>query len=38
MDLAETGAMPRGGCDRLALTDSDKQARDRFVSWCEAAG
>ena len=38
MVMAEIGATPRGGCGRLALTDLDKQARDLFVSWCEAAG
>ena len=38
MVLAEIGATPGGGCGRLALTDLDKQARDLFVSWCEAAG
>ena len=38
MAMAEIGATPGGGCGRLALTDLDKQARDLFVSWCEAAG
>ncbi len=38
MVLAEIGATPGGGSGRLALTDLDKQARDRFVGWCEAAG
>ena len=38
MVLAEIGATPGGGSCRLALTDMDRQARDLFVSWCEAAG
>lgn len=38
MAMAEIGATPGGGVDRLALTDTDKAARDLFVEWCEAAG
>lgn len=38
MDLARLGATPKGGVCRLALTDLDRQARDLFVQWCEAAG
>ncbi|MEZ5557708.1 MAG: Zn-dependent hydrolase [Pseudomonadales bacterium] len=38
MDMARIGATPRGGCNRLALTDTDKAARNLFVSWCEDAG
>ncbi|MBA6114940.1 Zn-dependent hydrolase [Pseudomonas putida] len=38
MDLARLGATPKGGVCRLALTDLDRQARDLFVDWCEAAG
>ena len=38
MDMAEIGETPRGGCNRQALTDEDKQGRDLFISWCEAAG
>lgn len=38
MDLAQIGATPKGGVRRLALTDLDRQGRDRFVEWCEAAG
>jgi len=38
MTLATIGATPKGGVNRLALTDLDRQARDRFVSWCEDAG
>ena len=36
--LAEIGATGRGGVCRLALTDSDKEARDLFVRWCREAG
>ena len=38
MEMAEIGETPRGGCNRQALTDEDKQGRDLFISWCEAAG
>jgi N-carbamoyl-L-amino-acid hydrolase len=38
MELAAIGATPKGGVRRLALTDLDRQGRDRFVAWCEAAG
>lgn len=38
MELARIGATPKGGVCRLALTELDGQARDRFVSWAEAAG
>ena len=38
MAMAEIGATPGGGNTRLALTDEDRQARDLFRSWCEAAG
>lgn len=38
MDLAQLGATAKGGVCRLALTDLDRQARDLFVRWCEAAG
>jgi len=38
MVLARLGATPKGGVCRLALTDLDRQARDLFVEWCEAAG
>ncbi|WP_085674449.1 MULTISPECIES: Zn-dependent hydrolase [unclassified Pseudomonas] len=38
MDLARLGATAKGGVCRLALTDLDRQARDLFVEWCEAAG
>ena len=38
MEMAEIGKTPRGGCNRQALTDEDKQGRDLFVAWCRAAG
>ena len=37
MEMAKIGATKKGGCCRLALTDFDKQARDLFVKWAEAA-
>jgi len=38
MKMAEIGALPSGGCCRLALTDEDKAGRDLFVEWAKAAG
>lgn len=38
MEMAKIGATEKGGCCRLALTDLDKEARDLFVAWCQAAG
>jgi beta-ureidopropionase / N-carbamoyl-L-amino-acid hydrolase len=38
MDMAKIGATPKGGCKRLTLTDLDKQSRQLFQKWCEAAG
>lgn len=38
MTMAEIGATAGGGVGRLALTDLDRQARDLFRQWCEAAG
>jgi N-carbamoyl-L-amino-acid hydrolase len=38
MEMAKIGATEKGGNCRLTLTDLDRQARDLFVSWCEAAG
>jgi len=38
MDLARIGATPKGGVKRLALTDIDREGRDRFVSWAREAG
>jgi len=38
MEMARIGATAKGGVCRLALTDLDRQSRDLFVTWCEAAG
>jgi N-carbamoyl-L-amino-acid hydrolase len=38
MEMAKIGATPKGGCNRLALTDLDRQGRDLFISWCNEAG
>ncbi len=38
MEMAKIGATEKGGNCRLALTDLDRQGRDLFVRWCEAAG
>lgn len=38
MEMGKIGATEKGGCNRLALTELDKQARDLFCQWCEAAG
>jgi len=37
MEMAAIGATAKGGCNRQALTDLDKQGRDLFVKWCEDA-
>jgi N-carbamoyl-L-amino-acid hydrolase len=38
MAMARIGATPAGGCNRQALTNEDKQGRQLFESWCNAAG
>ncbi|RYF79212.1 MAG: Zn-dependent hydrolase [Comamonadaceae bacterium] len=38
MTLARIGATDKGGVCRLALTDLDRQGRELFVRWTEAAG
>jgi N-carbamoyl-L-amino-acid hydrolase len=38
MTLGALGALPRGGCDRMALTDGDRDARFLFAHWCREAG
>ena len=38
MELAQIGATPKGGVCRLALTELDKQARDRVIGWARDAG
>lgn len=38
MEMARLGATPKGGVNRQALTDLDRQARDLFIEWCRAEG
>ncbi|MDD9916978.1 MAG: Zn-dependent hydrolase, partial [Rhodospirillaceae bacterium] len=38
MEMAQIGATEKGGVNRLALTDLDRESRDLFSRWCEAAG
>jgi N-carbamoyl-L-amino-acid hydrolase len=38
MEMAEIGALPAGGCCRLALSDEDRQARDLFARRSAEAG
>lgn len=38
MGFATIGATPKGGVRRLALSDVDRQGRDRFRTECEALG
>lgn len=38
MDMAQIGASPKGGSNRQALTDLDKQGRDLLVGWAQEAG
>jgi N-carbamoyl-L-amino-acid hydrolase len=38
MELARIGATPKGGVKRLALTETDREGRDRFVAWAHEAG
>ncbi|MEM7207071.1 MAG: Zn-dependent hydrolase [Pseudomonadota bacterium] len=38
MEMAKIGALPAGGCCRLALTDEDIAGRALFKQWCEAEG
>ena len=38
MKMAKVGATPKGGCNRVAFTDADRQGRDLFVGWCRDAG
>ncbi|NKB54775.1 MAG: hydantoinase/carbamoylase family amidase [Alphaproteobacteria bacterium] len=38
MEMAQIGATEKGGVNRLALTDLDRDSRDLFTRWCEAAG
>jgi beta-ureidopropionase / N-carbamoyl-L-amino-acid hydrolase len=36
--LGERGALPGGGCSRLALTDADRAGRDLVVGWMNDLG
>src|SRR4051812_50225520 len=38
MELARIGATEKGGVCRLALTDLDREGRQLFIGWAEAAG
>src|ERR1700750_3430257 len=38
MELAKIGGTEKGGVCRIALTDLDRQGRDLFVRWAQAAG
>ena len=38
MEMGRHGALPNGGCRRLALTKEDKMGRDLFVRWAKEAG
>ena len=38
MEMAKIGATPKGGVNRLTLTDLDRQSRDLFGDWCREAG
>jgi len=38
MAMAEIGRTPAGGCNRQALTDGDRTARDLFVGWAREEG
>lgn len=38
MEMAKIGATPKGGVNRLTLTDLDREARDLFAKWGVQAG
>ncbi|WNL38628.1 Zn-dependent hydrolase [Halomonas sp. PAMB 3232] len=38
MEMARLGATIKGGVNRQALTDLDRQGRDLFIEWCRAEG
>ena len=38
MEMAKIGGTDKGGCNRLALTELDGQARDLFCEWCKSVG
>lgn len=37
-EMARIGATPGGGVNRLALSNSDREARDLFTAWAEETG
>jgi N-carbamoyl-L-amino-acid hydrolase len=38
MEMARIGATPKGGVNRLTLTDLDRESRELFKRWATAAG
>lgn len=38
MEMAKIGATPKGGVNRQALTELDRQGRELFIQWCRAEG
>ena len=38
MEMAKIGATPKGGVNRLTLTDLDRESRDLFAKWGAEAG
>ncbi len=38
MEMARIGATEKGGCNRQALTDLDRDARDLYIKWVKEAG
>lgn len=38
MEMARIGATPKGGVNRQAFTELDRQSRDLFIEWCRAEG
>lgn len=38
MAMAEIGATPKGGVNRVTLTEVDQAGRTRFAAWCDQAG
>lgn len=38
MEMGHVGGTPKGGCNRLTLTDVDRQGRELFAGWCREAG
>ncbi|WEK46306.1 MAG: M20 family metallo-hydrolase [Candidatus Andeanibacterium colombiense] len=37
-EMGKIGALPHGGCCRLALDDDDRRGRELFIRWCREAG